>query len=225
MTARALFVTATGTDVGKTHVSCALLSHWRGQGRAVDALKPVLSGFAPDEAADTDAGRLLQALGRPVDGPHLDAMSPHRFGPPLSPDQAARAEGRALTAEAVIATARAFLQRTAAEVALVEGVGGAMVPIDEHHTVLDVIDALSVPVLLVADDGLGTLSHTLCAHRALTARGLAVFTALNLRHADAPDPAAQLRSLRAHLAGPVEPYEDGARLAAALDVWPAFSSR
>ena len=62
----AVFVSATGTDVGKTFVTAGLIRHFRNDGRAVDAIKPVVSGFDPAALAQSDPGALLAALGRPL---------------------------------------------------------------------------------------------------------------------------------------------------------------
>ena len=62
----AIFVTGTGTDVGKTFLSVALIRLWRAAGQAVKALKPVASGFDPATAQTSDPGVLLAALGRPI---------------------------------------------------------------------------------------------------------------------------------------------------------------
>ena len=62
----AIFITGTGTDVGKTFVAASLIRHLRQIGRSVDAIKPVVSGFDPDQPAASDPGILLQALGFPV---------------------------------------------------------------------------------------------------------------------------------------------------------------
>ena len=59
-----VFITGTGTDVGKTFITAALLRHLRDAGKPVDAIKPVLSGFDPANAQDSDPGVLLAALGR-----------------------------------------------------------------------------------------------------------------------------------------------------------------
>ena len=70
----ALFITATGTDIGKTYVVSGLIRHWRAAGRTVEALKPVVSGFDPAAAADSDTGTLLTALGRPVTPAEIDRV-------------------------------------------------------------------------------------------------------------------------------------------------------
>lgn len=170
---RALFVTATGTDIGKTFVTAGLIRALRAQNRAVDALKPVLSGFDPDAAANSDPARLLAALGRPQTREEIARLSPFRFRAPLSPDMAARQEGRSLAFDDVIDVCQLAMGHAHGTL-LIEGVGGVMVPLDERRTVLDWIDALRIPVLLVAGSYLGTLSHTLTALNVLAQRGLDV---------------------------------------------------
>ncbi len=90
----AIFITATGTDIGKTFVTAGLIRHLRASGREVDALKPVMTGFDPAHPEASDAGVLLAALGRPVTAAEIARISPWRFSAPLSPDMAARRERR-----------------------------------------------------------------------------------------------------------------------------------
>jgi dethiobiotin synthetase len=166
----AIFVTGTGTDVGKTFLSAALIRHWRAAGRAVAAFKPVVSGFDPTTSQASDPSVLLTALGRPISD--IETISPWRFAAPLSPDMAAAREGRALDFDAIVEFSRRAA--TSADRVLIEGVGGIMVPLDERHTVLDWMSALRLPVLLVAGSYLGTISHTLTALRVLAQRNLTV---------------------------------------------------
>jgi dethiobiotin synthetase len=166
----AIFVTGTGTDVGKTFLSAALIRHWRAAGRTVAAFKPVVSGFDPASAATSDPGVLLAALGDPSG--KIETLSPWRFTAPLSPDMAAAREGRTLDFEAIVEFSRKAI--ASSERVLIEGVGGVMVPLDERHTVLDWMSALRLPVLLVAGSYLGTISHTLTALRVLAQRNLTV---------------------------------------------------
>jgi dethiobiotin synthetase len=169
----AYFVTATGTDIGKSFVCAGLIRALRRQGRAVDALKPVISGFDPQAAATSDTGILLDALGRPLSPGAIDRVSPWRFAAPLSPDMAAAREGRTIDFDALVTYCA---DRTAAHdgVLLIEGVGGVMVPLDGRHTVLDWMAALGLPGLLVCGSYLGSLSHTLTALEVLNRRGIAV---------------------------------------------------
>ena len=169
----AYFVTATGTDIGKTFVTAGLIRALRRAGRPVDALKPVISGFDPKSVAASDTGVLLAALERPFVPEAVAHLSPWRFSVPLSPDMAAAREGRSVDFDALTAFCR---ERIAAATGtlLIEGVGGVMAPLDERHTVLDWIAALDIPILLVAGSYLGTISHTLSALEVLKSRGLRV---------------------------------------------------
>lgn len=166
-----LFITSSGTEIGKTFVTAALIHQLRAAGRLVQALKPVLSGMDDAPVAETDAGILLKALGRPADGSNLDALSPWRFGAPLSPDMAAAREGKTIPFEELIAYCRKILAQTG-QVTLVEGVGGVLVPLTEDKTVLDWMAALGIPALLVVGGYLGTISHTLTAAKTLEGRGV-----------------------------------------------------
>src|SRR5512145_23712 len=98
----ALFVTATGTDVGKTFVTAGLIRHLRGTGKAVAAVKPVVSGFATDQWQDSDPAALLAALGRPETMEEVESISPWRFKAPLSPHMAAKHENRVIAFPEVI---------------------------------------------------------------------------------------------------------------------------
>jgi dethiobiotin synthetase len=169
---RGLFVTGTGTDVGKTWVTCALLAQGRAQGIPVRALKPVLSGIDDDEPAGSDAAHLLAALGRPVTPDTLEEVAPFRFRAPLSPDMAAAREGRHLSFEAVVRACDDALGRAEGPL-LIEGIGGLMVPLETPRTVLDLALALGLPALVVAGSSLGTLSHTLTTLAVMEAKGLA----------------------------------------------------
>jgi dethiobiotin synthetase len=157
----ALFVTSTGTGIGKTFVTAALVKYFRAQGSVVDAFKPVLSGFDPGNVEDSDTGALLTALGRKLIQEEFDRISPWRFAAPLAPDMAAAREDRHIDFDALVDFSKAAMQ--SAETVLIEGVGGIMVPLDDKHTVLDWMRALDVPIVLIAGSYLGTISHTLSA--------------------------------------------------------------
>jgi dethiobiotin synthetase len=156
------FITATGTDIGKTFVTAGLVRALRRAGRGVAALKPVLSGFDPAAAADSDPGKLLVALGRAVTPDSVAEIAPWRFRVPLSPDMAARLEGRRVDVDAVIGFCRARLAASE-DVVLIEGVGGVMVPLDDRRTVLTWMVAMNLPAVLVCGSYLGAISHTLTA--------------------------------------------------------------
>lgn len=169
----ALFITATGTEIGKTFVAAGMIAALRRQARAVTALKPVVTGFDETNFSDSDPAVLLEACGLPVNRTTIAAISPWRFAAPLSPDMAAAQEGRSID---VTALTRVCADEIAAarDVLLIEGIGGLMVPFDAKSTVCDLIAALDIPLLLAAGTYLGSLSHTLCALDVAQRRGLKV---------------------------------------------------
>ena len=169
----AIFITATGTDIGKTFVAAGLIRHLRAVGHKVDALKPVATGFDPAALNASDPGMLLSALGRPITPAEIERISPWRFTAPLSPDMATRRENRALDFETLIDFSRHAIAARSGTL-LIEGIGGIMVPLDETHTVLDWMAALSIPVVMVTGSYLGSLSHTLTGLDVLTHRDLAI---------------------------------------------------
>jgi dethiobiotin synthetase len=169
----AVFITATGTDVGKTFIAAGLIRHWRSANRNVQALKPVATGFNPLSASNSDPGILLSALGRPATLAEIEHISPWRFSAPLSPDMAAEQERRPIDFDKLVEFTRNAVAAATGEL-LIEGIGGVMVPLDERHTVLDWMATLNIPVLLVTGSYLGSLSHTLTALNALRAANLVV---------------------------------------------------
>jgi dethiobiotin synthetase len=168
----AAFVTSSGTGIGKTFVTLRLIAELKSAGRRVRALKPVASGFDAAQPEGSDSALLLRAQGLDVTATTLDAVSPWRFAAPVSPDMAAARERRTISFDALVAWCSSAMERDA--VTLIEGVGGVMVPLDAEHTVLDWIEALAAPALLVVGSYLGTLSHSLTALAALRQRGVPI---------------------------------------------------
>lgn len=169
----ALFVTGAGTDIGKTFVTAGLIRCLRAQGRGVEALKPIVSGFDPTAPSGGDPARLLEALGREVTPEEIAKISPWRFKAPLSPDMAARGEGQTIKLHSVIDFCQK-MNRESEDVLLIEGVGGIMVPLDDRHTTLDLMTRLGLPVIFVGASYLGAISHILSALDVLAQRKLEV---------------------------------------------------
>src|SRR5262249_45838018 len=146
----ALLVTGTDTGVGKTFVACALAGALRARGLRVAVLKPVETGVAgvPD-----DALRLRAAAGDPAP---LDDVCPYRLRAPLAPAVAARLEGTPLD----VGRLAALIPRraAAADVLLVEGAGGLLVPLTAAATTLDLAVRVGLPVLVVGANRLGTIN-------------------------------------------------------------------
>jgi dethiobiotin synthetase len=168
--AKPFFVTASGTDVGKTYVTAAMIRAARVRGLRVDAIKPVLSGFDPAQPAVSDTGVLAEALGRDLSPELIHLMTPWRYRAALSPDMAAAREGQVIPVDQVIAYARGAAMASTADVFFAEGAGGVVVPLDARRTIRDLIVALRWPVILVGGTYLGTISHTVTALEALTGR-------------------------------------------------------
>ena len=169
----AYFVTATGTDIGKTFVTAGLIRYLRNAGAKPEALKPVVSGYDSSVVETSDPAVLLKALGRSVSADEIARIAPWRFRAPLSPDIAAARENRAIDFDALIAFSRSAT-KTSNGMLFIEGVGGIMVPLDGTRTVLDWMAALDIPLLLVVGGYLGAISHTLTALDVLAQRKLKI---------------------------------------------------
>ena len=186
----AFFVTATGTDIGKTFVTAGLIRHLRGKGARAAALKPIISGFSSENPVNSDSGVLLEVSGEPITNTAIARISPWRFEAALSPDMAAARETREIDYGNMVAFCRRAIAGAQGPL-FIEGVGGIMVPLDSAHTVLDWMADLAMPPILVAGAYLGTISHTLSALSAMAARGLAPKVLVLNDTGDGPVPLAE----------------------------------
>lgn len=177
-----LFVTGTDTGVGKTYVACALARLWRGRGFDVAPRKPVESGCPERDGRlfPADAALLAEAAGLPTS--RVEEVNRYRLAAPLAPDLAARIAGQPIYLADLIAAST----RPEGVWRITEGAGGLYSPLCEDGLNADLAQALGDPVLLVAEDRLGTLSSCLLALEALDRRGLEVAAVvLNRRHESA----------------------------------------
>ncbi len=195
---RALFVSATGTGVGKTYVCRALAAALHELGLHVAALKPIETGITDSANPSqpiasqlipelrTDAELLARACRRPE---LANAPGFYRAAPPLSPYAAAlatctpppRVEDLAVAIRAHAAGADALI---------VEGAGGLLVPLNREHAIADLVAALDMPLLLIASDALGVLSHVLTAAESAARRNLKLAGVVLTQHtlgSQAPD--------------------------------------
>jgi len=169
----AIFVTAIGTDCGKTHISAAILRELGAQRRASLALKPLMSGYSPAALETSDAGRLLAGMGRPVTEATVDEICWKRFTEWSAPNVAARNAGVTLAYPDLLEFVRSRLACHEGS-ALVEGAGGVMSPLTDTQTNIDLMDDLRLPVVLLASNYLGAVSHTLTALEAIEKRALKI---------------------------------------------------
>jgi dethiobiotin synthase len=148
-------ITGTDTGVGKTVVSAILLA-----GLGYRYWKPIQSGL--QERTDTEVIKKMTGL---PDWHFLPET--YRLRTPASPHVSAKVDG------IEIDMANLKKPSTAGKL-LVEGAGGVMVPLNDHSLMLDLIEALDMPVLLVARSGLGTINHSLLSLAALRSRSVEV---------------------------------------------------
>ncbi len=163
------FITSSGTGVGKTLITAALSYQLRKAGRHPLALKPIISGY-DEKDSQSDTHILLQAQGLPVVKVQAETISPWRFAAPLSPNMAAAKDGLRLSFDKIID----FCQQDYAhnDVVLIEGVGGAMVPLNERRHSLHWMKALNYPAIVVVGSYLGAISHALTTITTLQQAGI-----------------------------------------------------
>ena len=217
----AYFVTATGTDIGKTFIAAGLIRRLRAENRPVAALKPVVSGYDSSVVETSDPAVLLRALGRAVTADEITAIAPWRFRAPVSPDLAAARENRSIDFDELVAFSRRAAEG-AAGVVFIEGVGGIMVPLDNRHTVLDWMAALGIPLLLAVGGYLGTISHTLTALDVLAQRRLKIAAIVVSESERNPVELAETAASIARFAQG-SPVIGLPRLPAGIDTHPAFA--
>ena len=128
------FITSSGTGIGKTLVTAALAWQLRKLGQSVCAIKPVISGFTPENATESDSGILLAALGEKVTYDAIKLITPWRYSAPLAPDLAASREGRTLNLAEVVEFCR--------EAAESANRDGAMLLMRSKGTQVDIFSSL-----------------------------------------------------------------------------------
>jgi dethiobiotin synthetase len=169
---RGLFITGTGTGVGKTVLSAALLAALTAGGERVSAHKPVVTGVEDPPGEWPPDHELLARVAEMTP----EQVAPLRYGPAVSPHLAAELAGERVDPEQIAGAAQAALRSANAQgaVLIVEGVGGLLVPLTENFTVRDLASRLGLPLLIAASPGLGTINHTLLTLAAARAAWLEV---------------------------------------------------
>ena len=153
-----IFVTGTDTNVGKTYVSCLLIRKLREAGFTVGAYKPVCSGAEFDASGTpfwTDVALLHSATGLDVS---IDMICPQRFLAAVAPNVAATLEGKTVSIELMVSGVSEWQNKV--DVLVIEGAGGVFCPLSDEFTVLDLAIQIQAPVLVVAANRLGVISHT-----------------------------------------------------------------
>jgi dethiobiotin synthetase len=164
---RGVFVTGTGTEVGKTYGAAMVAHSFAMEGQKVKVFKPVVTGL--DEPGDPDHAILRRAARS--DQPE-EEIAPFRYGPPVSPHLAAAMAGEEIERMELLEAAHAA--REGADAFICEGVGGLLTPINLNYQVRDLIVDLAMPVAIASPPGLGAINHTLLTIEAVQAVGLRV---------------------------------------------------
>lgn len=166
---QAYFITATDTDAGKTYIASALVSHFAQLGLKSVGMKPIAAGceWVDGVLQNSDVHQLRQASN--VDAP-LSLINPYAFQPPIAPHIATQRVGVEIELEKI---QQAFTQLSQlADVVIVEGAGGFLVPLNDTQTMADLAASLNIPVILVVGMRLGCINHALLSVQAIQARGL-----------------------------------------------------
>ena len=168
-----LAVVGTDTEVGKTRVTAALLElllkHFAGTDKSIFALKPVESG-CEEGTPPHDAALLQRTLVAHGVDCKLEDVNFHNYEPAVTPSLAARLSGEALEQECLLDQIQAAVKHH--DLTLLETVGGALSPLGDSFSYLDIIARLDAKVLLVAGSKLGMLNHALLSLEVLGRRNI-----------------------------------------------------
>ena len=164
---QAFFITGTDTGVGKTYVACKLIQQYVALGYKVVGMKPVAAGcdLVDGEWINDDVLK-LEAVSN-VKAPRA-LINPYSFKEAIAPHLAAEIAGVEMKLDVLI---NAFNELSKlADIVIVEGAGGFLVPLNQHETFADLAILLNIPVVLVVGIKLGCINHTLLTVEAIRAR-------------------------------------------------------
>lgn len=164
-----VFVTGTDTEVGKTFISVGLMEQFKQQGLTVAGMKPVASGceITSEGLRNSDALALQQHANVEL---AYELMNPYAFEPAIAPHIAAQQS--ATNIDINVLTNNYQQIQSQADVVVVEGAGGWLVPLNEKQTLADLAVELNLPVVLVVGIRLGCINHALLSVKAIEQSGL-----------------------------------------------------
>jgi dethiobiotin synthetase len=166
---QSFFITGTDTEVGKTYIACKLIKHYVALGYKVVGMKPVAAGCDwVDGAWLNEDVKLLTAASNVQAPTHL--INPYSFKEPIAPHIAAQHEGVTIDLQLIV---DAYQQLTQiADIVIVEGAGGLLVPLGDDHTLVDLVAQLNIPIILVVGLKLGCINHALLTYEVIQQRQL-----------------------------------------------------
>jgi dethiobiotin synthetase len=166
------FITAIGTDIGKTFFIEKICQKLMEENELVKAIKPISSGFNEDDLVNSDSAKILQSLNIEINLNNINKINPWRFKASVSPHFASEIENFSIDFLQVIKFCQQKISLAVNEGSFlfIEGAGGVMTPINNNKNYLDLIEELSIPTLLITSNYLGSISHTLCAIESLKSK-------------------------------------------------------
>ncbi|MDO8953855.1 MAG: dethiobiotin synthase [Gammaproteobacteria bacterium] len=155
-----IFIAGSDTGIGKTYISCQLLRFWNQQGLSTIGIKPLATGCDP---YNEDA-LMLQAAAS-ISLPY-EIINPTALVPPIAPHIAAAEAGIILSARSLAKDCEPAFS-VSADIQIVEGVGGWLVPLNNQETMADFVMTINAKVILVVGITLGCINHALLSYRAM----------------------------------------------------------
>jgi dethiobiotin synthetase len=152
---KAIFITGTDTDLGKTVITGCIASAIMRTGKKVAVYKPVQCGGILEGDIISPDLNLVYELSN-ID--KMNLFSDYSFKLAASPHLAAEKENKKIDVELIKNHSESLKKMY--DVVLIEGAGGLIVPLTRKYTVLDLIKELDAPVLVISRAGLGTINHT-----------------------------------------------------------------
>jgi dethiobiotin synthetase len=194
-----LFVTGTDTEVGKTRISVALIEKLKQHQLSVVGMKPVASGCEKTTVGlrNEDAVALQKHSNVQVD---YELMNPYAFEPAIAPHIAAEQEGVEIELSTITAQFEQLNQQ--AEVVVVEGAGGWLVPLNHQQTLADVAVELDLDVILVVGLRLGSINHALLTAKAIEQSGCELIGWIGNDLESSPQTIEMLEAIDQHISAP-----------------------
>ncbi len=175
-----IFVSGIDTDAGKSYATGWFAKKLMNEGKRVATLKFIQTGQPDGKSIDIDIHRKIMGINLPEDEEGI--TYPQVFNYPASPQLAAELDEREIDLQAIDTAVRTLSERY--DVVLVEGAGGLMVPITDDFLTIDYPQSRKLPVALVTNGILGSISHTVLSLEALAHRGISVSQLLYNTHFD-----------------------------------------
>ena len=168
---RSIFVCGTDTGIGKTFITGLLADYYSRQGLNVITQKWVQTGSTEMD----DIKEHLRIQGKTINDikQFQELVCPYVFKFPASPHLAAKREKKGISKSKIVSSYQKLL--SSFDMTIVEGVGGALVPLDRNTTVLDLVKDLKMPAIIVAGNKLGTINHTLLTVEAIKKRRIKLY--------------------------------------------------